>query len=76
MADNLTQTEKGRALLKQAIYASATFMFIAGAICWFSPQTIENFIGLDAETTRYMAMGLLAVGFGDLIAVHFIFNKK
>lgn len=76
MKNNQTQEEQSLKALKQALYGGSTLAFIAGFTCWLSPETVESFIGLDAQTTKYLSIALIAVGFGDIIAAHFLLKKK
>ncbi|MEZ5813335.1 MAG: hypothetical protein R3E13_01185 [Alphaproteobacteria bacterium] len=70
------QEEQNLVPLKMALYSGSALAFIAGFACWLSPESVENFIGLDAETTKYLSIALIAVGFGDIIAAHFLLKKK
>lgn len=81
MSDNYTDNSKNTAfknkqLVKTVLFFDSALFLILALICLLKPELAEEFIGLDVETTTYLAYAFFAVSISTLIATRFILKER
>jgi uncharacterized protein YjeT (DUF2065 family) len=60
-------TEQQIRILRITLYSAAAFFVIGGLTCFLAPGLVQEFFGMDADTTKIFGGVLVAVGIIDCI---------
>lgn len=64
------------ALVKKAIILEGTIFSLLGAFTLLRAETVENFMGLDAETSKWLGLALLITGCTSVFVIPLVLKSK
>lgn len=71
-----TPLSGNKALLRMVLYTSAIPFGIAGLLCLFDPEIVQDSLGLDSPTITIIGAALLLSALADVIVATFIFKDR
>ena len=63
-------------LVKKVIILEGTLFALLGAFALLKPETIENIVGLDVESSKWLGLGLLITGCTSIFVVPLVLKNK
>lgn len=70
------QTTQQKAILQLMLFMTGVIALIFATMCLAMPSSVEEMVGLDAETVNILGIALTAIGLGDLVVSLIVFKRK